>query len=131
MSNLAEPDNVSETNSNDSIPIVIDDDRQKDYESEEDYESEDDENENDDERENNDNEIDDENDNEDEDEEDDNDNEEATSKQKPTSSNVWDFVDKTTRKCSNCSKTFGKKTGTSSIRVHLKSHGLRKADNFR
>ena len=50
MSNLAEPDNVSETNSNNSIPIVvIDDDRQKDYESEEDYESEDDENENDDE----------------------------------------------------------------------------------
>ena len=36
MSNLAEPDNVSETNSNDSIPIVIDDDRQKDYESQED-----------------------------------------------------------------------------------------------
>ena len=60
----------------------------------------------------------------DEDEEDDNDNEEATSKQRPTSSDVWDFVDKTMRKCPNCSKTFGKKTGISSICAYLKSYRL-------
>lgn len=45
-------------------------------------------------------------------------------KQKPKTSNVWDFVDKVNRKCSCCGKVFKKKTGTSSIRSHLKSHGI-------
>ncbi|CAI2199383.1 18921_t:CDS:1, partial [Funneliformis geosporum] len=44
--------------------------------------------------------------------------------EKLTKADVWNFVDKTTRKCPNCAKIFGNKTGTSSIRSHLKSHGL-------
>ena len=39
-------------------------------------------------------------------------------------SDVWNFVDKTTRKCPSCAKIFKKKTGTSSIRAHLQSHGM-------
>src|SRR4051794_27952156 len=39
-------------------------------------------------------------------------------------SDVWNFVNKTTRKCSSCAKVFKKKTGTNSIRTHLQSHGM-------
>jgi len=51
-----------------------------------------------------------------------NDNEDI--EQRPKTSNVWNFVDKETRKCSCCAKIFNKKTGTSSIRTHLKKHGF-------
>ncbi len=44
--------------------------------------------------------------------------------EKSKTSDVWNFVDKTTHKCPNCAKIFGIRTGTSSIRTHLKSHGL-------
>ncbi|CAB4431752.1 unnamed protein product [Rhizophagus irregularis] len=48
-----------------------------------------------------------------------------TNEQRSKVSNVWNFVDKVSRKCSCCSKIFNKKTGTSSIRTHLKSHGIK------
>src|SRR5579859_5706181 len=48
----------------------------------------------------------------------DNDNEGEAST-RPTTSDVWNFVDKKTRKCPSCGKIFNKKTGTSSIRTHL------------
>ena len=40
------------------------------------------------------------------------------------SSDVWDYVDREERKCPYCAKIFGKKTGTSSIKTHLISHGV-------
>ncbi|CAB5353646.1 unnamed protein product [Rhizophagus irregularis] len=51
-------------------------------------------------------------------------NEEINIRQKEKTSNVWDFVDKESRKCSCCGKIFNKNTGTSSIRSHLKGHGI-------
>src|SRR5207248_3279746 len=65
----------------------------------------------------------------DEDKEEDNDNRgaddnEGEASTRPTTSDVWDFVDKKTRKCPSCGKIFKKKTGTSSIRSHLQSHGM-------
>ena len=70
------------------------------------------------------------NDNEDCDEDNNNNNEEhndddgETSKEKLTTSDVWEFVDKATRKCPSCGKIFKKSTGTSSIRSHLQNHGI-------
>src|SRR5436190_8163209 len=58
----------------------------------------------------------------DEDHNDDDDGE--TSKERLTTSDVWEFVDKTTRKCPSCGKIFKKSTGTSSIRSHLQNHGI-------
>ena len=48
----------------------------------------------------------------------------GTSKERLATSDVWEFVDKTTRKCSSCGKIFKKSTGTSSIRSHLQNHGI-------
>src|SRR6266542_158678 len=67
-----------------------------------------------------DNENDNDNDNNDDKREEEDNNEGETSDQRPKTSDVWNFVDKETRKCPSCSKIFGKKTGTSSIRTHLK-----------
>ena len=53
-----------------------------------------------------------------------NDNDGDNLQEKSKTSDVWNFVDKITRKCPNCAKIFGIRTGTSSIRTHLKSHGL-------
>src|SRR3989440_9315530 len=47
-----------------------------------------------------------------------------TSKERLTTSDVWEFVDKTTRKCPSCEKIFKKSTGSSSIRSHLQNHGI-------
>jgi len=47
-----------------------------------------------------------------------------TSKERLATSDVWEFVDKTTRKCPSCGKVFKKSTGTSSIRSHLQNHGI-------
>jgi len=47
-----------------------------------------------------------------------------TSKERLATSDVWEFVDKTTRKCPSCGKIFKKSTGTSSIRSHLQNHGI-------
>ena len=71
--------------------------------------------------EDNDNDDDDYNDD-DEDHNDDDDGE--TSKERLTTSDVWEFVNKTTRKCPSCGKIFKKSTGTSSIRSHLQNHGI-------
>src|SRR5256886_16523757 len=62
------------------------------------------------------------NDNDDDDHNDDDDGE--TSKERLTTSDVWEFVDKTTHKCPSCGKIFKKSTGTSSIRSHLQNHGI-------
>jgi Protein of unknown function (DUF 659) len=43
---------------------------------------------------------------------------------RPTTSDVWNIVDKQKRECPSCGKIFGSKTGTSSIRSHLQNHGL-------
>ncbi|CAB4391501.1 unnamed protein product [Rhizophagus irregularis] len=51
-------------------------------------------------------------------------NEEINIRQKEKTSNVWDFVDKESRKCSCCGKIFNKNTGTSSIHSHLKGYGI-------
>ena len=81
---------------------------------------------------NNDNHSNEDNNNEDRDNEDNNNDDEEhndddngeTSKEKLTTSDVWEFVDKATRKCSSCGKIFKKSTGTSSIRSHLQNHGI-------
>jgi len=71
-----------------------------------------------------------ENENDEEEEENDEDNNEDSEKDNEEThegritSDVWNFVDKTTRKCPSCAKIFKKKTGTSSIRAHLQSHGM-------
>ena len=71
-----------------------------------------------------------ENENDEEEEENDEDNDEDSEKDNEEThegritSDVWNFVDKTTRKCPSCAKIFKKKTGTSSIRAHLQSHGM-------
>src|SRR6266498_3799020 len=44
--------------------------------------------------------------------------------EKSKTSDVWNFVDKTTCKYPNCAKIFGIRTGTSSICTYLKSHKL-------
>ena len=61
----------------------------------------------------------------------------AACEKKPVKSAVWNFVDKNTRKCMSCDKVFEKTTSTSSIRIHLKNHGILSAkenqetiDNF-
>lgn len=48
----------------------------------------------------------------------------GTSKERLATSDVWEFVDKATRKCPSCGKIFKKSTGTSSIRSHLQNHGI-------
>ena len=81
---------------------------------------------------NNDNHSNEDNNNEDRDNEDNNNDDEEhnddddgeTSKEKLTTSDVWEFVDKATRKCPSCGKIFKKSTGTSSIRSHLQNHGI-------
>src|SRR6266496_2227412 len=91
---MSELINLSETSSNDTLSVI----------SNEDNEGED----NDNREEDNDNR-----------EEDNNnrgaaDNDEGeTSKERPITSDVWDFVNRKTRKCPSCEKIFEKKTGTS------------------
>ena len=126
---MSELINLSETSSNDTLSVISNDD-DGDYEGEDDNDEEDNENET---NEDEDNEGED-NDNREEDndnrEEDNNnrgaaDNDEGeTSKERPITSDVWDFVNRKTRKCPSCGKIFEKKTGTSSIRAHLQSHGM-------
>ena len=57
-------------------------------------------------------------------EDNDNEDEEINKKIRPIKSDVWDFVDITTRKCPNCEKIFKKSTGTASIRTHLQNYGI-------
>ena len=112
MSNLDD-----ETSSNDTISIISNDGEEEDEDYKEDeYNSDGEDN---DEEADNDDDKEEDNDN----READNNNEEEDSIQ-PTTSDVWDIVDRKTRKCSSCDKTFEKKTGTSSIRSHLQSHGI-------
>src|SRR6266498_3249941 len=72
----------------------------------------------------NDNDNDDSNNNDDDNNDGNNNDDDDNLQEKLKTSNVWNFVDKTTCKCPNCAKIFGIKTGTSSIHTHLKSHGL-------
>src|SRR6266511_4994690 len=56
---------------------------------------------------------------------DDNDNnDKKDDKKKSTKADVWDYVDTITRRCPFCGKVFKDSTGTSSIRSHLKNHGV-------
>src|SRR5438270_444648 len=115
-------ENLSETSSDndDTIPLISDDEEHNESEDNNINEGE--------EWDVNDNEEDNDNENDDKEENDDernsNDEENDGNKGRPLTSDVWEFVDKTTRKCPSCSKIFGKKTGTSSIRTHLKTHGI-------
>src|SRR6266511_366285 len=102
MSTLTEDTISIQSTDNEEEEIIEDDENEDEEEDDENNENEDEINEN----------------------EDKNKNEEETSDQRPKTSDVWNFVDKETRKCPSCSKIFEKKTGTSSIRTHLKSHGI-------
>jgi len=102
------PNNSSEYSSDSEEEVLSDDDMDIDSNnSNEDHD--------------NDNEDDNEDNNE---EEKDNEEEETPKEERPTTSDVWEFVDKTTRKCPSCGKVFKKTTGTSSIRSHLQNHGM-------
>src|SRR5947207_14053226 len=48
----------------------------------------------------------------------------GTSKERLAASDVWEFVNKTTRKCPSYGKIFKKSAGTSSIGSHLQNHGI-------
>src|SRR6266511_2413371 len=108
MSTLTEDTISIQNTDNEEEEIIEDDENENEEEDDENNENEDEINENEDENEN-----------EEEDNENDN-NKGETSYQRPKTSDVWNFVDKETRKYPSCSKIFGKKTGTSSIRTHLK-----------
>src|SRR2546430_17159730 len=112
MSNLDD-----ETSSNNTISIISNDGEEEDEDYKEDEYNSD--------GEDNDEEADNDN-----DKEEDNDNRGADNNNEGedsiqlTTSDVWDIVDRKTRKYPSCDKIFGKKTGTSSIRSHLQSYGI-------
>src|SRR6266542_1329810 len=119
MSTLTE-DIISIQSTDSEEEEIIEDDIENDENEDENNENE---NENENEEEDNENDNDnDNNDNKREEEEDNNKGE--TSNQRLKTSDVWNFVDKETHKCPSCSKIFGKKTDTSSIRTYLKSHRI-------
>src|SRR6266540_898794 len=106
MSTLTE-DTISIQSTDNEEEEIIEEDEINENEDENENEEEDNENDND-------------NDNNDDKREEEDNNEGETSDQRLKTSDVWNFVDKETRKYPSCSKIFGKKTGTSSIRTHLK-----------
>src|SRR6266542_3220480 len=126
MSTLTE-DIISIQSTDSEEEEIIEDDIENDENEDEDNEKEEENNENENEKENEeeDNENDNDNDNNDNKREEEEDNNKGeTSNQRLKTSDVWNFVDKETHKCPSCSKIFGKKTDTSSIRTYLKSHRI-------
>ena len=118
MLTLTEDTISIQSTDNEKEEIIEDDENEDEEEDNENNENEDENNKNEDENKNK------EEDNENNNDNDNNNNKRETNNQRLKTSDVWNFVDKETHKCLSCSKIFEKKTGTSSIHIYLKSHGI-------